>query len=86
MLSHWLGAAQKECGLSSKAELDPEAPTVGEHQLTALFTGDPHLLSRKEIEQRTSTAATILNKGDARRRKMLRVFFKVTSRKSRLDY
>lgn len=45
MLSHWLGAAQEECGLSSKAELDPEAPTVGEHQLTALFTGDPHLLS-----------------------------------------
>lgn len=45
MFSHWLGAVQEEYGLSSKAEVDPEVLTVGEHQLTARFAVDPHFLS-----------------------------------------
>lgn len=40
MLSHLLGDAQKECILSSKAMMDYEVLTVGDHQLTALLMVD----------------------------------------------
>lgn len=40
MPSHWLGNAQEECVLSSKAKMDSEVLTVGDHQLTVLLMVD----------------------------------------------